>query len=280
MTVLQQLTVKHAEDGLSLLAFVETRLDLSRRAAKKVIDSRRIHVNRRRVWIAKHPLRSGDSVDIALNHERQEYASPSVILQKEDLIILNKPPGMLTVDDDASLEVWARTELTLPDLRCVHRLDRDTSGCVIAIPDESLFKDFKELFRLKRVDKHYRAIVHGDVGSTKRTIDQNIDGKRAISHLVCISSHRRASFVEMTIETGRTHQIRRHLSAIRHPVAGDSQYGNEEIRDQILRAVPRQMLHAHSLQFKHPASGRDIDVAAPMPADFRACLNELGLKTS
>ena len=277
MEQLRQLTVQAEEDGLKLIDFLGKRLDLSRRSAKKLVDSRHVHVNRKRVWMARHMLYTGDQVDITLADQDTGYLAPSILHQDDDILIFNKPAGMLTVEDDTSLDSWARSALGEPDLACVHRLDRNTSGCVIAVRNPSLFPALKEQFRKREVDKRYQAIVHGRTGSTDRTIDHPIDGRPAITHMKVRATAELASHVELRIETGRTHQIRLHLASIRHPVAGDTQYVQRSVESPALRAVPRQMLHASRLQFNHPVQKSMVTVDAPLPEDFTRCLSGLGL---
>jgi 23S rRNA pseudouridine1911/1915/1917 synthase len=123
------------------------------------------------------------------------------------------------------------------------------------------------------VTKIYHAIVFGAYDRNASTVDQELDGERAVSHIHREAMSKDATFLKVRIETGRTHQIRRHLAAIRHPVLGDREHGVKFARDPRLLTIPRQMLHASGLELPHPmASGKTFKAHSPLPADFRRCL--------
>jgi 23S rRNA pseudouridine1911/1915/1917 synthase len=124
--------------------------------------------------------------------------------------------------------------------------------------------------------KIYRAVAIGKLPRSWKEIRTDIDGYIAATHVKTLDSNRQASYLELRIETGRTHQIRRQLADKRHPVMGDKRYagtGNEWSLAQ-----PRQMLHAYRLVFTHPANGRSIRATAPLPGDFKRCLSQLKLR--
>jgi 23S rRNA-/tRNA-specific pseudouridylate synthase len=108
-------------------------------------------------------------------------------------------------------------------------------------------------------------------------ISKPIGGQTAVSNVRVLDTSRTASHVSVSIETGRTHQIRIHLASIRHPVVGDRKYAGGVRLDNTLAEIPRQMLHAFALRFDHPESGKLINVKAPFPADFKACLKTFKL---
>lgn len=262
----------------TLLEFLAEELGLSNRKAKAALDRRDVFVNGRRVWMARHQLQSGDRVEIVSAGSTHIEAEPGKILFRDaHYLIVDKRPGVLACGP-ASLELELRASLQQPDLSAVHRLDRDTTGCLMfAFTPEALDKMIL-LFRLRRVAKRYHVLVEGMVRERHRTIDQPIAGERSVSHVEVIGANRRASHLLVRIETGRTHQIRRHLIAIGYRVLGDRTYGVGREVEADYRDVPRQMLHASSLQFVHPFSGREVRVTAPLPADFLKCLQHFGLK--
>jgi 23S rRNA pseudouridine1911/1915/1917 synthase len=135
-----------------------------------------------------------------------------------------------------------------------------------------------ELFKHHRILKLYQAIVTGYLRGPEQTIDRPLDNEPAITHLQVIDSSPLASHLKVRIDTGRTHQIRKHLESIGHPVLGDKAYGTRKVLPGELRHVGRQMLHAATLQFESPFDGTKIRVAAPLPGDFEDCLKKLRLK--
>ena len=134
------------------------------------------------------------------------------------------------------------------------------------------------MFKTHRVTKIYAAIAAGGVERQASTLSEALDGERAVTHLKRLQSNADASFLSLRIETGRTHQIRRHLAGIRHPIVGDRQYGVKHSDDPRVLSVTRQMLHASELELPHPMLlGQHIKAHAPLPADFRAALKLFGL---
>ena len=135
------------------------------------------------------------------------------------------------------------------------------------------------VFREHHIRKTYRAIVHERWDAAASTLDLDIAGERALTHVTCVRANARASHLVVRIETGRTHQIRRHLAMARHPVLGDRQYGPKELSDPLLQAVRRPMLHAAELLLEHPLRPeRDLRVFSPIPQDFHTWLNRLRLQ--
>jgi 23S rRNA pseudouridine1911/1915/1917 synthase len=135
------------------------------------------------------------------------------------------------------------------------------------------FNEAVDLWKTRRVTKLYQAIVWGSYERSKSTIDQELDGDRAVSHITREAIAKDATFVKVRIETGRTHQIRRHLASIRHPILGDREHGVKFARDPRLLTIPRQMLHACEIEMPHPMmSGKTLKAHSPLPADFRRCL--------
>ncbi|HWV37835.1 MAG TPA: RluA family pseudouridine synthase [Vulgatibacter sp.] len=180
----------------------------------------------------------------------------------------------------------------------VHRLDRDTSGCLVVAKDERTLAALQDLFRTRQVEKRYVALVHGEVAQDSFTIEtpygrhptvrtrytgRNPVGpaRTAITHVQVIERFAEATRIEVLLETGRTHQIRVHLSEAGHPLLADREYGGarREARlrpdDRVRRAaeaIGRQALHARILAFPHPATGERLRVEAPPPPDFEAAL--------
>jgi 23S rRNA pseudouridine1911/1915/1917 synthase len=271
--------VKHDQSGTALQDFLTRLMGWSRNKAKTMLDSRQVFVNGQRIWMARHALRAGDVVEIPLL--QSVNAAPArlpVLLDTPDYVVANKPPDRLSNGPD-SVESELRKQLGIETLLAVHRLDRDTSGCLLLAKRQEAFDRAVDLFKQHRILKIYQAIAAGRLRGPEQTINKPLDNEPAITHLQVIDSTPLASHLKVRIDTGRTHQIRKHLDGIGHPVLGDKTYGMRQILPQELRHVERQMLHAATLQFDSPFGDGKIRVAAPLPKDFTGCLKKLGLKT-
>lgn len=163
----------------------------------------------------------------------------------------------------------------------VHRLDRDTSGLLIIAKTKPALAALRRQFKARQVTKRYQALVHGVPRQAEAAIDAPIArgstglkrglrpaGKPAQTRYKVIKKFDRFALLEVGITTGRTHQIRVHLAALGHPVAGDSMYGKNEA------ALGRQFLHAAELQFQHPQTGKVITVKSPLPSELNKFLTE------
>ncbi|MDZ4199490.1 MAG: RluA family pseudouridine synthase, partial [Kiritimatiellia bacterium] len=164
-----------------------------------------------------------------------------------------------------------------PGLRAVHRLDRDTSGCLWFSRSETARAEAIELFRANRVLKVYEAIVLGRFPQSECRMEEPIDGQPACTTVRRLRASDQASHVRLTIETGRTHQIRKHLLGAGFPIAGDKAYGTARSIGSEARSVPRQMLHALELEARFE-SGERLCARAPLPPDFRATLRRFKLE--
>lgn len=167
----------------------------------------------------------------------------------------------------------------------VHRLDVGTSGLMVVAKTDRAFTVLKEAFRTRSVDKTYHALVQGHIDPASGTIDAPIDrhpkvdhrfavvadGKESITHYELIEYYRAVTLVKVELETGRTHQIRVHFSALNHPLVGDTIYGADPVLAKALH-MSRPWLHAKELGFDHPISGESMAFKAPYPDDLQACL--------
>jgi 23S rRNA pseudouridine1911/1915/1917 synthase len=159
----------------------------------------------------------------------------------------------------------------------VHRLDRDTSGCLLLARDAAAAAAAIAGFEGQAVRKMYHALVVGRVQPAEQTVRLPLEGRPAITHLKVLDANAQASHLLVRIETGRTHQIRKHLAALRHPVLGDRAYGARRALAPLLRTVERHMLHASALEWRDPYGGAWQRAQAPLPADFKAWLRRLRL---
>ena len=215
-----------------------------------------------------------------------------VVFDDDDLIVIDKPVGCAAHPSPgwsgptvvgALMAAGYSVSTSGPAERqgIVHRLDVGTSGLMIVAKSDRAFSVLKEAFRDRSVEKIYHAIIQGHMDPTTGTIDAPIDrhpkedhrfavvaqGKPSITHYEVIEFYRGVSLVQVELETGRTHQIRVHFSALNHPLVGDMTYGADPVLAASL-AMSRPWLHAIDLRFKHPLSGHDMRFEAPYPADL------------
>ena len=201
-----------------------------------------------------------------------------VLWANEAYLVCDKPAGVVSCDDPKSAEAILRVQEKIPTLEAVHRLDRDTTGCLLFAKNHAAFEAAVEVFKTHRVSKTYHAIVVGKFTFAHQVIDAPLDGQPAVSRVSREGASDDASFLRIRIETGRTNQIRRHLASIRFPILGDRVFGLKRARDPRLLQVPRQMLHAATLTLPNPLAPKtEIKVHSPLPADFRATLRLFGM---
>jgi len=170
----------------------------------------------------------------------------------------------------------------------VHRLDKDTTGALVAAKNEKAMANLVEQFKAGQVRKEYLAVAHGTpapaAGTVKTLIGRSShdrqkmsarpsSGRPAVTHYRVEESWDDVSLLRVRIETGRTHQIRVHMAHIGHPVVGDRQYGRR--RAALPMPVARQMLHAETLAFRHPRTGQPLEFKAPLPADMTSLIQSL-----
>ena len=225
-----------------------------------------------------------------------EAVRAAVIHEDARLLVLDKPAG-LAVHGGSGLSFGAIEALRAlyPDeaLELAHRLDRDTSGCLLIARDRPALRQLHALLRDGGVEKHYAALVAGRWRLGSKTIDAPVlthtrqggervvrvhaAGKTAISRFVPRRNFRAlATLMDVAIDTGRTHQIRVHAAFAGHPVAGDDKYGDRDVNRRLQGlGLHRMFLHAAELSFRWPDTGRAFRIAAPLSADLADVLNRL-----
>ena len=273
------LTVTKAEAGATLQNFLAQRLKLSKRGAKDLIDQRQVWVNRQCIWMARHQLRGGDTVEAQAGTAAQavqQVKKIRILSETDHYLFADKPYGMLTIGTE-SLETMLRAQTGNESLRCVHRLDKDTSGCLLVAKDDAAFDAAVSVFKTRRVKKLYEFLAVGKIETSNSTIATPIDDEPAKTTIRRIACNEDATFGSARIETGRTHQIRIHLASVRHPIVGDRLHGLKTSRDPRFMRVPRQMLHATELELDDPMGRGHLRAHSPLPADFRRCLQMFGL---
>jgi len=224
--------------------------------------------------------------------------SDRILYEDTRIIIINKPSGMAVHGGSGVshgvIEAMRHWRQDLHYLELVHRLDRETSGCLILAKKRSALRQLHQLLRDGEVEKHYLALVkgpwpHGNrrieialrknvLRSGERVVNVNEDGKTAISTFYPLSVGKRASLMEIHIETGRTHQIRVHAAHLGHPLAGDDKYGDKEFNREMQKlGLSRLFLHARSLAFTLTEPHKSIAVNAPLDKELNQVIEKLGL---
>jgi 23S rRNA pseudouridine1911/1915/1917 synthase len=266
---------------------------LSRRRARVLIDLGGVFIDRRRVKVAGRPLRKGEQVvahlggalqraenktgTAARDAEEQRLPSFTVVFEDEDVIVVDKPAGLLTAPTPESdrgnlLGVLARQRQAPVFL--VHRLDLPTSGLIIFAKTDPAMRALAERFRTHALERQYLGVVAGAFPARITLIDRVVNGRKARTHVAVEERFGdRATLIRCTLETGRTHQIRLHAEAVGHPVLGDREHGG--VAGDRTPLPPRLALHATRLALPHPRTGAPLAFDSPWPADLAPWLGRL-----
>ncbi len=273
-----QIIVTEGETGRLLIDFLAAHRNCSRRKAKNLLDRRTIFVNGRRIWMAHHILKTGDIVDLPEHAVPVEpgTVSPPILYQDDNYLIADKPAGILA-NGPHSLETRLQSSMGMPALTAVHRLDRGTSGCLLFAKNADAQQRMFLLFKDRKIDKIYQALVSGTIREPHFTITKPIAGQTAITEVTVLKTGVPASHLQIAIHTGRTHQIRKHLLTIGHPLLGEYYYASHRAVGALEQRFQRPMLHACRIGFTHPLTGSPVRCEAPLPADFRQGLKWLHL---
>ncbi|WP_090067970.1 MULTISPECIES: RluA family pseudouridine synthase [Lentzea] len=280
-------------------------LGLSRTVVASIADADDVLVDGRVVGKSDR-LTAGSMLEITLPAPPQPITVQAIpveglkiIHEDDDIIVVDKPVGVAVHPSPGWTGPTVVGGLLAGGHRVatsgaaerqgvVHRLDVGTTGVMVVAKSESAYSALKHAFKERTVDKVYHAIVQGHPDPIKGTIDAPIDrhpkhdykfavmqdGKPSITHYEVIEAFRAASFVEVHLETGRTHQIRVHFSALHHPCVGDLTYGADPTLAKRL-GVTRQWLHARQLGFHHPADGQWVSYTSEYPEDLFVSLEKL-----
>jgi 23S rRNA pseudouridine1911/1915/1917 synthase len=309
------LSIEAGDEGSRLDQFLAQKLtSISRARVQKWIRSGLVRVNNQE-RSANYRLRSGDQLVCTIPAVQPWHLTPEsipleILYEDDDLVALNKPPG-LTVHPGAGKTDGTLVNALLyhcPDLQgigdvqrpgLVHRLDKDTSGVMVVAKTQSAHQFLLAQFKDRQVQKKYLALVWGTFDAGQGNIDAAIGRHPTQRHKMTVTTRggRQAStswrrleeyaglltLLELILHTGRTHQIRVHLSSLGHPVLGDNIYGGGEKRlltlpvvmRQLTSLVGRQLLHAWKLVIKHPCRNEDLTIIAPVPTDFEGVLKFL-----
>ena len=265
----QPFTIRADQHGLSIQQILAEALKLSNNQAKALLDQRGVFINGQRVWMCRHKVKKGDVLEItgAPEEASRPASKLSILYEDENCLVIDKPSGMLSNADRNSAEALLQAQRD-PAIRAIHRLDRDTSGCLLFAKNNQAEALLIDQFKIHAVKKIYHTLVLGSVKNKEGEIRTPLDGQQAVTRYQCISTSPMLSYLRVEIDTGRTHQIRKHFAGIGYPVAGDKLHGLHVIDDPRLRKIPRQMLHAASLTFTPPPGEKSVTTRSPEPKDF------------
>ena len=293
--------IVESEEQKRIDAYISENTEYSRTAVQRLIEENKIIVNGKKEK-ASYKVKNGDKIEIeeepAKEIELKAQDIPLEVLHEDDdIIVVNKPKGMVVHpangNPDGTL-VNAIMSICKDSLSgiggeirpgIVHRLDKNTSGAIIIAKNDKAHINLSEQLKNHEINKTYIALVRGVVKENNATINMPIgrskkdrkkmdvdkNGKEAITHFKVIKRYSDCTLLEINIETGRTHQIRVHLSHIGYPIIGDDVYSNGKNRWNI----EGQCLHAKELDFKHPINGKYMHIEAKLPEYFEKILEEL-----
>ena len=299
----RRLAVPDGLDGERLDAALARMFGLSRSKAAELIGDGLVLLDGQPAGKSDRVL-AGEPLQVTLPLPRpaeppRPVAGLTVLYEDDDIIVVDKPrgvaahptPGWTGPTVIGGLLAAGHTVATSGAAErqgIVHRLDANTTGVMVVAKSERAYSALKRAFRERTVDKRYHALVQGHPDPLRGTVDAPIgrhpsgdgrfavvsDGRPSVTHYDTLEAFRAASLISVDLETGRTHQIRVHMAAIRHPCVGDLLYGADPVLAARL-GLTRQWLHAVSLTFAHPADGHQVSFTSAYPPDLAHALDVL-----
>ena len=288
-------------EGIRLDKAITEKEGISRAAVQRLIDEGKILVNGKKVK-ASYKTELKDEITIFPDEPKEialeaEDIPLNIIYEDDDILVVNKQKGMVVHPGNGNPNgtlvnaIMAHCKESLSGIGgeirpgIVHRIDKDTSGLLIIAKNDKAHLNMSEQIKNHEVKKTYRALIRGRMKENKATIDMPIarsekdrtkmavsrKGKNAVTHVTVLQKFENYTYVEVVIETGRTHQIRVHLAEIGYPIVGDFVYSNGKNPF----GVVGQMLHSYKLEFKHPITGKEMKLEAPIPEEFENVLDQL-----
>ena len=299
---LRTLSVPEGVAGERIDSALTRVLGLSRTAVVKLLEDGDITTSGN-AMLKSERVAAGQIIDVWMPAPNNTIPIPltpldglEIVFEDEDIVVINKPVGCAAhpspgwtgptvVGALSAAGFIISTSGAAERQGIVHRLDVGTSGLMIVAKSDRAFTVLKDAFRTRSVEKIYHALIQGHMDPTTGTIDAPIDrhpkedhrfavvgtGKESITHYEVIEFYRAVSLVKVELETGRTHQIRVHFSALNHPLVGDTTYGADPVLAKSLE-MSRPWLHAKELRFAHPISGQALSFIAPYPSDLTRSL--------
>lgn len=291
------------DKGKRIDKFISEVIDEATRSyIQKIIDSGLVEIQGKKVTKNGNKLKGNETITIKLPEPENLDLIPEdipldIVYQDGDIVVINKGPDMVVHPAYGNYTGTLVNALLyhIKDLSTingvirpgiVHRLDKDTSGIIVVAKNNPSHLALADMFKEKTLEKTYVCIVKGILKEKEGRIETLIgrdprdrkkmavvreNGRIAISNYKVLDESKNHSLVQVKIETGRTHQIRVHMKSLNHPILGDATYGNGSDK------IGRQMLHAYNLKFNHPIDNHEMKVIAPLPEDFKAAANSVGL---
>lgn len=304
MTESRSMPLPDGLDGVRVDAGLAKLLGFSRNFAAEVAEAGGVSQDGR-VLGKSDKLRAGLWLEVSWQPKQELVVVPiavpdlGIIYDDDDIVVIDKPPGVAahpsvgwsgpTVGGAlAAAGYRISTSGAAERAGIVHRLDAGTSGLMVVAKSERAYTALKRAFHDREVEKIYHTVVQGHPDPLAGTIDAPVgrhpradwrfavtaDGKHAITHYTTLEAFPYGSLLEVQLETGRTHQIRVHMAAQRHPCVGDAMYGADPTISARL-GLTRQWLHAKRLSFTHPATGEIVSFESPYPTELQAALDKL-----
>lgn len=291
----EEIIVELSIEKLSIKEFLESYCTLSSRKAKQLIKQKKIQINSKTAYYDSY-VKSGDKVVFDLSEAGKDSTLPEsmaldIIYEDEYFMAINKPAGILvhptpnfptnTLANGIKFYLLSKN-LDIP-IRFINRIDRDTSGLVVIAKSGVAHSAVAAQFNEESSKKIYLAIAEGIFATVHGVIDNPIgtdednpirrmvreDGQKCITEYEVLEQYERHALIRLNLITGRTHQVRVHLSSIGHPLLGDKLY------DGNMQYIQRQALHAYEMIFKHPYSNKEIKLQAELPQDMQQLINLL-----
>lgn len=299
---MKEYIVRQEEKGKRLDTYIPSvDTDITRTSAQRLIEDGNILVNGKNAKVS-YKIQENDKISVEIPEPKQielkaQNIPIEIIYEDSDIIVVNKPKGMVVHpangNPDGTLvnAIMAICKDSLSGIGgeirpgIVHRIDKDTSGLLIVAKNDNAHVKMSEQIKNHEVKKTYIALVRGVFKENEATIDMpigrstsdrkkmavNKNGKNAITHIKVLKRFDKYTLLQVNIETGRTHQIRVHLSHIGYPIVGDYTYSNGKNEFDVIG----QCLHAQKLEFKHPITQKDMCLEAELPQYFKDILDKL-----
>ena len=297
-----ELLVQESDAGIRVDAYLRSNTSFSRSRVSALIQEGALKVNGEVEIKPSRKLIPGDCLILSVPHVREVEIIPQnipldIIYQDSDIVIVNKPCGMV-VHPAAGNEDRTLVNALMYHVKdlsgiggemrpgIVHRLDKDTSGLILIAKNDHAHTVMSEQFKERSTEKHYRAVAYGNFQQDEGLIDAPIarppvdrkkmavvpGGKPSQTQWTVMERLKGATYLDVHLLTGRTHQIRVHMQSIGHPLLGDCIYAPHT---KVAVHIPRLMLHAYSLAFDHPTTGERMEFVAPLPEKFSVTLEKL-----
>ncbi len=305
------LTVSQTDAGARLDSFIAANSDLSRSSAAKLIDEGAVTVNGKAA-VKKYAVREGDEIEVTIPElqpaqAKAEDIALDIVYEDKHLLVINKPSGMVVHPAHGNYEgtlvnallYYCPDELSgingeqRPGI--VHRIDKDTSGLLVVAKTDEAHKGLSAQLADHSISREYRALVSGGFQCDEGTVDlpigrHPVDRKKmavirgtgaksrnAVTHYRVLERFGQISYLSLQLETGRTHQIRVHMSSLGHPLLGDTVYGGggSQFEKKHAALLSGQCLHAKRLSFTHPITNEFMTFECELPPDFQSLLKIL-----